>query len=99
MFCGTENLRGNPRRILKNCFVDIYGENPSDFQRFQQSPTEKKVFIIDDVDLLAPDHFERLIEAVQNEFTYFIFSSKKNYNLDVIEQMKEFLKTSDSIFK
>ncbi|WP_068786914.1 metallophosphoesterase [Paenibacillus phocaensis] len=99
VFCGTENLKGNPRRILKNCFEDIYGENPSDFQRFQQIPTEKKVFIIDDVDLLVPDHFERLIEAVQNEFSYFIFSSKKNYNLDVIEQMKEFLKTSDSIFK
>ncbi|WP_127587739.1 metallophosphoesterase [Paenibacillus koleovorans] len=99
IFCDLDNIQGNPKRIIKNCFEDIYGEDVSDFQRFQQMSKDKKIFIIDDVDLIKPDHFERLVEGVRDEFACFVFASKENHGLDMIERMKSYLKTTDSIYK
>ncbi len=99
ILCDSENIQGNPKRIIKNCFEDIYGDNASDFQRFEQISKDKKIFLIDDVDLIKPDHFEKLISGVCEEFSYFIFASKHTHNLDMIERMKTYLKTADSIHK
>lgn len=100
IFCDIENIKGkNSKRIIKSCFEDIYGEDPSDYERYLQLPKDKKILIIDDIDQIKPDHFERFITDIGNEFDLFIFSSKKIYDLDMLEKMKVQLKTTDSITK
>lgn len=98
IFCGIENIRGKRAdRILKECFEDIYGENPSDFCRFQQISKEKKILIIEDIDQIATADFERFVKGVQGEFECLIFSSRFTLDINLLERMKEILNTKDAV--
>lgn len=100
LFCDIANIRGKKMdRILRNCFIDIYGENESDYLRFTQIPKEKRVIIIDDIDQIKSESFESLIEQLNDSFEYFILASKRILDLSLIDRMKVLLKANDSIFR
>jgi len=84
-------------RIIKSCFEDIYGDSDSDYARYEQMPRDKKVLIIDDIDQIKDSSFSSFIAKIDNEFEYFIFSSKQVIDISLLERMKNQLKAVDSI--
>lgn len=100
IYCDITDIRGkHAERIIKNCFVEIYGESPSDYNRFIQMPKEKRILIIDDIDQIAPTDFEHFIQQLCETFEYFIFTSKQVININLLDRMKLQLKTTDLIYK
>ena len=100
LFCSISNLRGRVvDRMIKNCFVDTYGERESDYLRFQQTPKNKRVIIIDDVDEIKPESFESLMSQLSESFDYFLLSTKQVVDVDLVERMKVHLKASNSIHR
>lgn len=100
VFCGIDDIRGkNTDRILQNSFQEIYGNSPSDYNRFLQTPKSKKVLIIDDIDQIQQKYFESFVEQMNNYFEYFIFASRQFVDLSLFERMKVQLKASDTIYK
>lgn len=100
LFCDIDNIRGkNADRIIRNCFEDIYGENPSDYQRYEQIPKEKKVLIIDDIDQIKQNSFDNFLSQIGEKFEFIIFASKQLIDLSLFERMKTQLKAIDSIYR
>lgn len=100
LLCDTESIRGKKAdRIIRNCFADIYGENASDFQRYEQFPIEKRVLIVDDIDQIKPNSFDYFMSQIGEKFEYLIFSSKQMIDLDLFERMKTQLKAIDSVYR
>lgn len=98
IMCSIDNIRGKRAdRVIKECFEDIYGENPSDFYRFQQMPRTKKILIIDDIDMITSVDFDRFVDCIQDDFECLIFSSRFTMDINLLERMKEILNTKDSI--
>lgn len=100
IFCNISDIRGKKAdRIIKNSFEDIYGENQSDYDRFTQAPKEKRILIIDDIDQISSSDFESFVSQLNDTFEFFIFASKQVLDIDLIEKMKVYLKTTDRITK
>lgn len=100
VYCDIANFRGKKaERILKDCFSDIYGENPSDYARFLQIPKEKRAIIIDDIDLIKEESFECFIEQLSDSYEYFILASKQVLDLSLIDRVKVYLKATDTTFR
>lgn len=100
IYCDINSVRDkNTTRIIRNCFEDIYGENQSDYDRFNQMPKEKKILFIDDIDQIVPSDFEHFINQLSYTFEYFIFSSMRVLDIDLLDRMKSLLKTTDLIHK
>jgi len=100
LFCDVSNIKGHSvERILKNCFADSYGDNDSDYLRFQQIPKSKRVIIIDDVDEMKPDSLESFMKQLDESFDFFIMSTKQVMDVDLVERMKVYLKASNSIYR
>ena len=100
LYCDIDNIKGkHPDRIIKTCFEDIYGENPSDYIRYTQIPKERKVVIIDDIDQIdhkSIDHFFKYLESC---FELCVFSSHDTIDLNILDRMKAQLNAGDSIPK
>lgn len=100
IYCGINDIRGkHSDRIIKNCFMEEYGDSASDYDRFLQLPKEKRALVIDDVDQVSSDSLTQFIGQLDDVFEYYIFSSKQLIDLSLFERMKAQLKTSDSVYK
>lgn len=100
LFCDIDSIRGKKAdRIIKNCFEDIYGENASDYQRYEQIPKEKKILIIDDIDQIKQNSFDNFLSQIGEKFEFIIFASKQLIDLSLFERMKTQLKAVDSIYR
>jgi len=100
IFCDINDIRGKKaERIIKNCFEDIYGSNPSDYDRFIQTPKEKRILIIDDIDQISSSDFEHFLTQLNDFFECFIFASKQIFDINLLDRMKSLLKTTDLIYK
>ena len=98
IMCSIDNIRGKrPDRVVRECFEDIYGENPSDFYRYKQMPRAKKILIIDDIDMIASVDFDHFVDCIQDDFECLIFSARFTIDINLLERMKEILNTKDSI--
>jgi len=100
IYCDIADIRGKrAERIIKNCFVDIYGDNESDYNRFLQIPKEKRILIIDDIDQIKQCSFDSFISELGETFEYFIFASKQILDISLLDRMKVLLKTIDLVYK
>lgn len=100
LFCDIADIRGKRAdRIIKNCFVDIYGDNDSDYERFLQISKERRILIIDDIDQINQESFDCFIAQLDDTFEYFIFASKQIIDISLLDRMKVFLKTTDLVYK
>ena len=100
IFCDITNIRGKKAdRMLRNCFIDIYGESESDFSRFLQIPKDRRIIIVDDIDQIKSESFESLVDYLKDLFEYFIFTSKQLLDLSLVNRMKVLLKANDSLFR
>lgn len=100
IYCDIADIRGKrAERIIRNCFIDIYGENDSDYNRFLQIPKERLILIIDDIDQIKPESFDSFIEQCGDTFEYFIFASKQILDISLLDRMKVSLKTTDLVYK
>lgn len=100
IFCDISDIRGKKiERIIKNCFIDIYGNNDSDYERFLQIPKQRRILIIDDIDQIKQESFEGFIAQLDDIFEYFIFSSRQILDVSLLDRMKVVLKTTDLVYK
>lgn len=100
VLCDIDSIRGKKAdRIIRNCFEDIYGENPSDYQRYEQISKEKKLLIIDDIDQIKQNSLDSFLSQIGEKFEYIIFASKQLIDLSLFERMKTQLKAVDSIYR
>lgn len=100
IFCSTDDIRGKRAdRIVRNRFEDIYGDNPSDYDRFLQLPKEKRILIIDDIDMIQRSSFEYFTLQLTETFGHFIFASKQVLDLDLLSRMKPLLQAEDSVYR
>jgi len=98
IFCEAESVRGgNVDRIIKNSFEDVYGNNDSDYRRYEQIPKSRKVLIIDDTDIIKPSSFDSLLPQLADKFEYTIFASSQPIDFSFFERAKSQLKAGDSI--
>ena len=75
VMCDIDTIkRKESSKIVKTNFENIYGDNISDYSRFVQLPSDKKVLIIDDVDQINQRDFEEYIASQANQFGLMIFA-------------------------
>lgn len=99
ILCGIEQIRNyKPKHLIQSVFKDIYGDNDSNFMRFCQTPKKRKIILIDDVDRINEKDLQRFVEAISSEFEYIIFASKDKLELDLLDRMKAYLNTADTIY-
>ena len=89
LFCNTENISGNCKRLIKETFEGIYGTKEEDYIRFEQIPKEEKVLIIDDIDRIRVKDFNLFIEELEKNFEYIIYSTNKIMEFNLIERLKK----------
>jgi hypothetical protein len=100
IFCDIADIRGKrAERIIKNCFIDIYGDNDSDYKRFLQLPKERLILIIDDIDQIKPESLDSFIAQLGDTFEYIIFASNQLLDISLLDRMKVLLKTTDLVYK
>lgn len=71
-----------PDRVIKNAFEEIYGSNSSDYERYMQMPSNKKVLLIDDIDRIDPNDFSSFILYLGDKFDYIILTSTEKIQFD-----------------
>jgi len=100
LYCSINNIRGkNFDRMIKYSFSEIYGDDPSDFQRFSQISKEKRILIVDDFDQIGQESFDVLLDQASSLFGCLIFATKQVIDLDLLDRMKSILKAEDSLFR
>ncbi len=100
LYCDIDTIKNKEsKKIVRSNFEDVYGDDYASFVRFQQLPPENKVLIIDDIDQIRQRDFERYISGLSNEFGLMIFVTNKVIDLDMLERMKNALKTDTAITK
>ena len=101
IFCKVEDISsGNRRRILKSLFEDLYGEDESDFQKFERLNKEQKMILIDDLHMINPRHVTSFLSGIEEDFGYIIYTTSNTIKLDIEERIKSAIaKDSYSCFK
>ncbi len=100
VMCDIDTIkRKESGKIVKANFENIYGDNKSDYSRFIQLPSSKKVLIIDDIDQINQKDFEEYITAQASQFGLMIFAANSIIDLDMIKRMEIALKTNNAIAK
>ena len=91
LLCGVEDITsGNRRRIARSVFLDIYGDNIADYNRFLQLPINDKAIIIDDVHRIKDAaKFSEFLKDIQNEYGYIILSSHTTIEFDILERWRQ----------
>lgn len=100
VFCDIDTIkRKESSKIVKTNFIDIYGDDFSDYNRFKQLPPENKVLIIDDIDQIKQPDFENYISSIADEFGLMIFATKNVLDLDMLKRMETALKSKNFVAK
>ncbi len=100
IFCDIESIKGKkPEKIIKNCFEDIYGDDPSNYIRYQQLPKEKKIVFVDDIDQIQSKCIDAFFAYLSDSFELCVFSAHDSIDLSLLDRMKAQFNTGDSIPK
>lgn len=100
VFSGVDNIHGKDfPRMIRSSFCNSYGDNPSDFDRFEQLPKSNKVLIIDDFDQVKQESLGVFLDKASELFGCIILATKQVIDLDLLERMKDILKAADSLSK
>lgn len=76
LFITVDDFRNKKaERVIKNVFEETYGNNSSDYERFLQLPSNKKILLIDDIDCVKHKDFASFILNVENQFEYIVLAS------------------------
>lgn len=89
----------NYKRMLENNFLSSYTNSANSFEKFEQLPKDKKLLIIDNIDHLPEKQLNFLLEKVEEDFGYYVLSSKKHIEFDALERLKKVLNKEDKIIK
>lgn len=100
VYCDINNIHGkNSERMIQLSFEDTYGDDESDYIRFQQYPKEKKIVFVDDADQIQSISFEPFLRQLVNTFEYVVLASKQIFDLNLIERTKSIFNVEDSLFR
>ncbi|HZH87940.1 MAG TPA: metallophosphoesterase [Chitinophagaceae bacterium] len=81
--------RIKPKNFIKRLFEDQYGDNPILFERYKQAEKKEKVLVVDGWEkLLNSRSREQLLQMIEEEFEYIIFSVS-NGQQSIIESIKD----------
>lgn len=89
LFCRVEDISsGNRRRILKSLFEELYGENESDYQKFERLDKDQKMILIDDLHMISAKHVTSFLSGIEEEFGYIMYTTSNTMKLDIEERIK-----------
>lgn len=89
LLCRIEDISsGNRHRIIKAIFESIYGESPETYQKFEQSPSENKIILIDDLHLVDPKKVDTFLAGIEEEFGYVLYTTSTTIKLDIKERIR-----------
>jgi len=101
LYLGSDSYRSKSSidKIIKNLFEEQYGEENILFEKYEQSENSKKILFIDDLDLIEPKiNQDKLINMLKDKNIYIIFATKKRFELDVKNMVKEEITESKEYF-
>ncbi len=87
------------KRIIKNAFQDIYGADEYLYKKFEQLPKADKILFFDNIDCIKHNNLESFLETIDNEFDFFVFSSKEHIELDIYTRLKERIDSDNQFYK
>ena len=98
IFCFGEQIKGKPEKIIKNSFENLYGDNQYDFLRFEQCVKSKKIILVDDFDAIHEDSQEHFFNYLNEKFEIIILSTKKPFDINIIDMMNRAMEATKSVF-
>lgn len=88
--------KAKSKNFIKRLFEDEYGDDPVDFERFQQLEKNKRVIIIDGWDRLRNSiEKDKILNELSKCFGYIVFSLDR-HNQDLYESIKTGLSTEEA---
>lgn len=89
LYCKVEDISsGNRRRIIKTLFQDLYGEDETDYQKFERLDKERKMILIDDLHMISPKNVTSFLSGIEEDFGYIIYTTSNTIKLDIEERIK-----------
>lgn len=89
IYCSSELIlqksgkkRQNLDKLIKSCYEDIYGNDKSKWQSFEQLSKEKCVFIFDDFDQVYDINTEEFMKQLSTRFGIIIISTNQAISFD-----------------
>lgn len=78
-----------PERVIKNAFEEIYGNTPSDYEKFLQMPSSDKILLIDDVDCINHNDFNSFILGVEGQFGFIVTTATEKIQFNWKDKMDQ----------
>jgi len=75
------------KNVMKTLIGEQYGNQSITYEKYSQLASQKKVILIDDLHTLK--NSENLLNAIENEVEYIIYTSENRINYDVIDATKD----------
>lgn len=79
-------------KVIKQSFMDMYGDDASLYHEYEQLDKNKKVIMVDNINLWSNASKEKVISYLSLCYETIILFSDIELNLDVIEQVKNSLR-------
>lgn len=87
LLCRVNDITsGNRKRIIKNLFESVYGEE--EYDKFLHLDKKDKMILIDDLHLISPQHVSDFLNGIENEFGYIIYTTSNMLKLDIADRIK-----------
>lgn len=91
MIFSSEDIKDKSiNRLIKETFRAQYGEDESDFVKFQQIDSSFKVALIDDITKLKEQTMVKLLGLLEEEFDYIVISAKSELDLNLFQSAKAY---------
>ncbi|WP_196593183.1 metallophosphoesterase [Pectinatus sottacetonis] len=89
IFYGDDFSKRKLNTIIKTTFIEQYGDNNYEYDRFLQVAKEKRIAVIDDFDKINSDLVEDVIANIFEEFGKVIILSQELYETDIVKKAQE----------
>lgn len=84
LLCKVDDISsGNRKRIIKNLFMQTYGDDPAEYSKFERLDRSQKMILIDDLHLIDPKNVAGFLNGIEEDFDYIIYTTNNTLKLDI----------------
>ncbi|MBP2635592.1 MAG: Calcineurin-like phosphoesterase [Firmicutes bacterium] len=96
MLFSSEDIKDKSvNRLIKETFRVQYGEDESDFIKFQQIDSSLKVALVDDITKIKENTIVKFLSILNEEFDYIVISTKSEINLNLLHIAKTYFEENE----
>lgn len=89
----------NPERAIKSAFEEQYGNKPAIYEKYLQIDKNKKVILLDDLNMIKTQYLKPLEEHLCAQFGHVISVIEPKWKVDMVEIVKEQLDDTSNMLK